>query len=135
MNYSFQLCTKLTELTTLRNRFEDIFEKELLFDDLTRKNILLALTELFVNVFKHGNVSEMSEINYEIQRSGNGLDITISDWGNSYDPFSLLPPDISQLPENGYGVFLVKSLMASFEYQPKTMELPNITRISKQVEL
>ncbi|MBN2009184.1 ATP-binding protein [candidate division KSB1 bacterium] len=132
MEYTFQLQAKLTELSTLRDQFEMIFEKEALFNDLTRKNILLALTELFVNVVKHGDVPETSSVQYEIHRSRDELEIVMRDWGNSYDPFSVPPPDISLLPESGYGVYLVRSLMDSFDYYPKTAVQPNTTRITKQ---
>jgi len=131
VDYKFHFHADLSQLTNLRAQFELIFDREGLFDDLTRKNILLALTELFVNVVKHGCAPVNSQISYEVHRTETGLQIKISDWGKSYDPFSLAPPDISQLPESGYGVYLVRSLMDLFEYQPKTRELPNITRISK----
>ncbi len=133
MDYKFHLHATISELAALRTQFEAIFEQEQLFDDLTRKNILLALTELFVNVVKHGGVSESSKIEYSVHREMNGIEIEIRDRGNSYDPYNLPPPDISQLPENGYGVYLVKSLMDSFEYHPKSEESPNITRICKYV--
>jgi anti-sigma regulatory factor (Ser/Thr protein kinase) len=132
VDYTFQLQANLAELATLREKFDDIFARELMFPDLIQKNILLALTELFVNIVKHGDVPPTSQVDYVVRRIVNVLEITITDWGNSYDPFSVPPPDISQLPENGYGIYLVRSLMDSFEYQPKTTTQPNMTRITKQ---
>jgi serine/threonine-protein kinase RsbW len=130
--YTIELFARLSELSKLRKRFEDIFNQENLFDDLTRKNILLALTELFVNVVKHGGLLQTKIINFNVIRREMGLEITLYDEGNSYNPDRIKPPEISELPEGGFGVFLVKSLMDSFNYQPKTKTGKfNITQITK----
>lgn len=132
--YTFNLRPKLDDLSKLRTKIEHIFEKENIFDELTRKNILLALTELFVNIVKHGNSPRSKFVKFHIKRFPSFVELTMYDNGNTYDPTSIKPPNISELPESGFGVFLVKSLMDSFEYYPKDKSGDfNITKIIKNI--
>ena len=124
----------LSELSKLRSKIEDIFNKENLFDDLTRKNIILAVTELFVNIVKHGQLPRRKNVKFHVIKLPASFELILFDSGNSYNPSDVKLPDISELPENGFGLYLVNSLMDSFEYQPKNNTCKyNITKIIKKI--
>lgn len=134
MLYTFHLHPQLSNLSKLRQKVEAIFKEENISDDITQKNILLALTELFVNVVKHGELAQGNVVKFRIEHNDSKLEIVLSDKGKSYDPHRLKPPDITELPENGFGVYLVKSVMDTFDYLPKSCSCPyNITKIIKYV--
>lgn len=136
VTYNFKLLPEFTMLSELRKNLEDIFNKENLFDDLTRKNILLAVTELFINIVEHGQVSQNKFVKFHIKRKSSSFELTLLDEGNSYDPLNIKLPDISELPEHGFGLFLIDSLMDSFEYFPKDRNYTyNTNKITKKIEM
>ncbi|MBN1350591.1 ATP-binding protein [candidate division KSB1 bacterium] len=119
-------------LEPLREWFISIFKKEDIKGEQITKNILLAVTEIFVNFVKHSTLRKDDLIQIIIRISPGLAAIYFMEYGERFDVTSLENPDLSVLSESGYGIFIVKTLMDSFEYTPKANdEKPNITKITK----
>lgn len=130
--YQFKLNATIANLSKLRSRLKKIFEADKVFDDLTEKEILLAMTELFVNIVNHGNMKKDFPVHFTVKSLPTGLEIILRDYGRSYDHTTIIEPDIMDYPETGFGLFLVSSLMDSFEYVPKGNKNDyNLTKLIK----
>ena len=125
------LHNQLSDLSVLRKRINTIFKKEKISDKVLQKDILLVLTELFVNCVKHGSHLSGDLIRITINISKSAIEMIFHDTGHSFDPV-IKKPDLSELPESGFGLFIVDSLMDTYEYFPKNSErLYNITKLTK----
>ena len=83
----------------------------------------LVIEEVFVNVARYAYDVEtpgIVEISYSVPRPGL-LSVEIADRGAEYDPLTLrepnLPGSLDDRPVGGLGVFLVRQLTESIEYQ------------------
>jgi serine/threonine-protein kinase RsbW len=52
------------------------------------------------------------------------------DYGSSFDPTTVPPPDFDALPESGWGLFIIKSFM-SISYAPGR---PNVLTLTKTLD-
>lgn len=97
-----------------------------------RHDILVAVTEVFVNLVKHSKLTASDIIEIQIEFTDDALVIIFKETGEPFDISELEDPDLDALHESGYGLFIVKSLMDTFEYFPKTTgKAYNITRMTK----
>jgi anti-sigma regulatory factor (Ser/Thr protein kinase) len=83
----------------------------------------LVIEEIFVNVVRHayaGGAAGPAEVSYHVPRPGL-LSVEISDQGPAYNPLTRrepkLPPTLDERQIGGLGVFLVRRLTESVEYQ------------------
>ena len=65
----------------------------------------------------------------EIQTRPDHISIELRDWGASFDPESVPLPDFESLPESGFGIYIIKTLM---EIQYKAGR-PNVLTLSKSL--
>ena len=82
----------------------------------------LAVEELVINAIKHGRCSPAEgAIEVGVRLSGQELNITITDTGAPFNPLNAPPPDLTSnlvdRPIGGLGIYLVRSLMNSVEYE------------------
>jgi len=92
--------------------------KECHFSDSIADDLSICVTELFNNAIHHGNKDdETKKVTILYKLISKGLEITISDEGDGYNPDDItdpLDPD-NLLASGGRGIFLVKKLMNRFE--------------------
>ncbi len=84
----------------------------------------LVLEEAFTNVvFYAWNDNQEHLIDLEFEKNENVLTITLSDEGREYDPTSKEEPDLGLPVEErsvgGLGIYLIRKIMDSVEYQRK----------------
>jgi len=82
----------------------------------------LAVEELVINAIKHGRCSPAEgAIEVGVRLSGQELNITITDTGIPFNTLNAPPPDLTSSlvdrPIGGLGIYLVRSLMNSVEYE------------------
>jgi serine/threonine-protein kinase RsbW len=95
-----------------------------------RTNVVTAVGEAFNNVVLHSYEGQDEGIvEIEIQTRPDHISVELRDWGESFDPESVPLPDFDSLPESGFGIFIIKSLM-DVQYTPGK---PNVLTLSKSL--
>lgn len=78
----------------------------------------LALTEALVNAIEHGNTDDPDQtVRVSIQVLPDQLCIEVYDHGQGFDLDQVGVPDLEYPRERGRGIFLIKSIMDSVNYQ------------------
>jgi serine/threonine-protein kinase RsbW len=102
-------------------------------DDVVRQNfreeVISAFSEAFNNVAIHGYVGlPPGQVEIEVEIGRGSLTIRLRDYGNSFD-FDLAPvPIFENLPEGGFGVYIIKSFMDEVKYEKGP---PNVLTLRK----
>lgn len=92
--------------------------------------VVSAFGEAFNNVAVHGYRGVPPEpVQIEVDWDDAGLTITMTDTGRVFDPESVAPPDLDDLPERGMGLFIMASSMDEVDYRPGP---PNVLRLVKR---
>ncbi|APR85083.1 Hypothetical protein A7982_10432 [Minicystis rosea] len=92
--------------------------------------VVSAFGEAFNNVAVHGFRGRAPEpVDIEIDWDRERLVITMTDTGHTFDPGSVAPPNLDELPENGMGLFIMKSCMDVVDYRPGP---PNVLALVKR---
>jgi anti-sigma regulatory factor (Ser/Thr protein kinase) len=95
--------------------------------------IELVVAEACTNVIRHAYPEDRPGIlELEIDIRDNTIHIEVADYGQSFDPFSLPEPDPASPKTGGYGVFIIKNSMDTFDYRPDNGR--NSLRLTKAVE-
>jgi anti-sigma regulatory factor (Ser/Thr protein kinase) len=75
----------------------------------------LAVDEACANVVQHGYGGQGGEIEITVERDGDGVRVTLRDWGTSFDPQAVPAPDVTASLEQrrlgGLGLFLIHQVM------------------------
>lgn len=89
-----------------------------------------AFGEAFNNIAIHSyRPGPAGDIDIEIDSDEGGIVIRLMDTGKSFDPASVGPPNMEDLPESGMGLFIMHSFMDEVEYNPGR---PNTLRLAKR---
>ncbi len=84
-------------------------------------NVQLAVDEAVDNVITHAYKEDPSgRVRLTFELWPDRLVVQIRDWGLSFDPSAISPPDFQRLRSHGYGVYLIRQLMDSVVYEPNT---------------
>lgn len=79
-------------------------------------DLALVSSEALTNALRHGStVDTPVSLGYRID--SNGITITVTDHGSGFDPEAVFLPDFDQVPEGGYGVYIMKSIMDEVRYE------------------
>jgi serine/threonine-protein kinase RsbW len=93
--------------------------------------VVSALGEAFNNLVMHGYGGRRDGlIKLRIEPKPGEIRIEIRDWGKSFDPKAVPPPDLADLPESGLGLYIIHSFM-EVGYSPGR---PNVLTLSKKLE-
>ena len=93
-----------------------------------RIQVVTAASEAFNNIVLHSYAGrDDGVVEMHIQAKPGLICIEFRDWGDSFDPDSVAPPDLDGLPEHGLGVYIMKTLM-QMSYAPGP---PNVLTLSK----
>ena len=89
-----------------------------------------AFGEAFNNVAIHGyeGVSP-GDVDIEVDWTLEEFSIQLTDTGRSFDPDTIGPPELEDLPEGGMGLFIMRSFMDDVEYHQGP---PNVLRLRKR---
>ena len=89
-----------------------------------------AFGEAFNNVAIHGfRGMPVGSVDIEVSWTAAELVIEMTDSGRSFDPDTVEPPVLDELPEGGMGIFIMRSFMDEVAYKPGP---PNVLRLSKR---
>jgi serine/threonine-protein kinase RsbW len=95
----------------------------------------LALEEVFMNVVMHGSQASQPRVDVHLALSEAGITLVVEDEGPAFDPLTVPPPDLAasleHRPVGGLGVFLVRQLMDTVEYQ--RVRSRNRLRMTKRI--
>lgn len=94
----------------------------------------LVLAEVMTNIARHGYPEKPGIISLRLDQTPYALECRIADQGDSFDPSFLgcARPDPCDLPEGGYGWFIIRSLARQIRYE--RMEGENILLFSVPVD-
>ncbi len=117
--------------TTLDSTLESVDRAEALvvrealsvgFDEDEQHQIGMSVRECMVNAVVHGNrYSSKKKVHLDIERSAEGLIVTIGDEGAGFDLNSLPDPLASEnlLRQSGRGLLLIRAFMDDFDLHPR----------------
>jgi serine/threonine-protein kinase RsbW len=92
--------------------------------------VISAFGEAFNNVAVHGYRGlPTGPVDVEVAWDAEKLVVTMIDSGHTFDPSSVGPPNLDDLPEEGMGLFIMRSYMDEVDYRPGP---PNILRLVKR---
>jgi serine/threonine-protein kinase RsbW len=92
------------------------------FNEDDQHQIGMAVRECLVNAVVHGNrYSSHKRVHLEIERSDNGLAVTVGDEGEGFDLNSLPDPLAPEnlLRQSGRGLLLIRAFMDEFDLHPR----------------
>ncbi len=122
----------LSELKKVRSFLKEILKEK----DVSEKDYYimdLSLVEVCINIIKYAYPKNKGTIYLKSWIEKNKVFFEIKDDGIPFDPRSIKKPNISEIidkeKKGGLGVFLIRSLMNSVEYQRKKNQ--NILLMSK----
>lgn len=92
------------------------------FADDEIQDIRLAVDEAYTNVVKHAYRNDSSKVvHIKIGSTGKEFWISITDYGEAYDPNTYVEPDIRKKIKDkkrgGVGIYLIRKLMDKVEYK------------------
>jgi len=136
--------TSAAKVLTVRADLKDVDRvREFLRDnlqglDLAEEDVMrmeLSLHEIFVNIAMYAYPDGQGEMSLRIWREGRTLHMEFRDSGVPFNPTEWPTPDleekIRQGADGGYGIFLFKTLMDSFDYRREDGQ--NVLTICKEV--
>jgi serine/threonine-protein kinase RsbW len=89
-------------------------------DESVIADIAISVSELVNNAICHGNKSELEQpVKVRLERTNGKVEICVSDQGNGFKFESIDSPiaDENLMKEVGRGLFIVKSLMDSVDFE------------------
>lgn len=121
MNYSIEIPSALESLRitapftdAVLNELPDMPGRKKLIHDLT-----LVSSEAVTNALKHGE-HEGASIRLSYAINSEAIVITVTDRGCGFDPSEVAIPDFEKSPEGGYGLYIIKSIMDTVQYEQTT---------------
>jgi serine/threonine-protein kinase RsbW len=119
--YSIELPAKLESLriaapftAAVLLEIPNLPDREHLIHDLA-----LVSSEALTNAIRHGAMVDMPvSLGYSLD--ANGITITVTDHGSGFDLEAVALPEFDQMPEGGYGLYIMKSIMDDVRYQKST---------------
>lgn len=98
-------------------------------DDDLERDVVSAFGEAFNNVVEHGYGGvKPGPVQVEVDWDDERFVVTITDEGRTFDPTTVAPPDLDELPESGMGLFIMRACMDDVRYEPGP---PNVLRLVK----
>ena len=119
------------------NEFIDTVAEEIGLDMSLTMSLNLAIEEAVVNVMEYAYLEgEQGNVDIEVSADDRWLTFIISDNGIPFDPTTQKDADTTlsaeERPIGGLGIFLVRQLMDSINYQRENGK--NILTLSKKME-
>lgn len=98
------------------------------------RDLDLVLAEVMTNIARHGYPEKPGMISLRLDQTAHMLECRVADHGESFDHTLLgsTPPDPCNLPEGGYGWYIIRSIARQIRYE--RMEGENILLFSVPVD-
>ncbi len=94
--------------------------------------LVSAVGEAFNNVVLHAyDGTEAGAITMVLRFDANCVEVEVQDCGHSFDPDDIPEPDLSELPEGGMGLFIMKAFVDEVRYDAGE---PNVLLLRKYFE-
>jgi serine/threonine-protein kinase RsbW len=117
---TMRLCADIEDVATIR-QFVVQTSRDLAVDEKIIPDLELVADELCSNVINHGYDGQPGWIEITVRPIENGLQLTIRDWGQGFDPAAVPVPDLTAPLEKralgGLGLFLVRRLMDDVQFE------------------
>jgi len=119
--YILQVKSKTENLSLIRDFMKEIGLKEAIAAEITDK-LVLAVDEACTNIIKHAyHLKNDKDIILKVDVNGQKVVVTITDFGDGFDPDTVPDPDMPtymrQIRVGGLGLHLMRALMDKVEYQ------------------
>ncbi len=105
-------------------------------DSQTRSKICMqvhtAFIEAFNNLAMHAYAG-IGPVEIDAERCGQELVIRLKDHGKSFDYEGIKDPDLSAIPDSGYGIYIIRRFMRKVEYSPGLDGSQNVLRMVKEL--
>ena len=89
-----------------------------------RRSINVALDELLTNTILYGLAGDLGEVTVDAELHADRLEVTLSDNGRPFDPFTRSAPDttlsVEDRPIGGLGIHLVRRLVDHVRYERRS---------------
>jgi serine/threonine-protein kinase RsbW len=113
------------DFMAVRSGLQNLFAQEPLCSlcDDTRGTAEIVMAEALNNIVEHAYSAQAGSIEIWVGLGATGLECSISDYGRPMPNYQLpmgLGPNVTQiedLPEGGFGWFLIRSLAQDLQYQ------------------
>jgi anti-anti-sigma factor len=116
-----KFASDLSQLQAVRTFIRRVCEQTPGDSEKLSLQLQLVINEIFCNIVKHSyhNLSK-GEIVVESQIVDDGIYLTISDKGKSFNPVNTKYPNLAGDQENGFGFFIIQQIADHITYSPKT---------------
>ncbi len=101
-------------IATILEQANDLLESEMVIHD-----IQLAAHEVYTNIVRHAYSQQSQgriEVTFILQTSPRRFIANFQDNGLSFNPAAVPKPNLSQLQEGGFGLFIIRKLMDEVSY-------------------
>ena len=132
-SYRLEIPSDPKEIMSVEKFLEDINEK-LRLDEMRFNKLLVATTEAVNNGIIHGNKRDMAKkVLLRVDVNSTTMTVRVRDEGKGVDVETIPDPlaEENLLRENGRGVFLIRSLMSSVDFE----RLPDGWEVTMKMEL
>ncbi len=90
------------------------------FDQPAQHEVGLVVNEALANVIRHAyGGAKDKPVQFTAQRIGDGVKISIRDWGNGENPIAKAPARHNPLRPGGVGLICMKQLMEQVTFHPQ----------------
>jgi anti-sigma regulatory factor (Ser/Thr protein kinase) len=117
---TMNLYADLSQLGAIRE-FVAQAGRELSVEECVVPDLQLAVEEICANSIQHGYDGQGGQIEVTVEMVEAGIQVTVMDWGISFDPQAVPIPDVEapleQRPLGGLGLFLVRKLMDEVRFE------------------
>jgi len=113
-----EINSKLDSINKIEDIIDDI-KKRYHLQEIIYGNIMVASIEAVTNAIEHGNNCDINKkVNFSAYINQKSIKICIKDEGIGFDVAKLADPTLAEnkLEEDGRGVFLMKNLSDSIEF-------------------
>lgn len=121
-SFAVVLPTDVGQLAVLETCIQDLLARAPAIEEaeIAQYNLLLAVHELCVNIIQHAYAGESGEfvVNFMLHDDPLRVEITSEDHGRTaFDFTEWSPPDLTDPPIHGLGIFLMRQLMDDVTYE------------------
>jgi serine/threonine-protein kinase RsbW len=115
------------------DEFVESIAERLGFDESSRADISISVTEAVNNAIVHGNLGDVAKkVDIEVEGETGRMTIRVSDGGEGFDPDDQPNPVAEEnlLRRVGRGIFILRSLMdeVRFDISPKRGTMVEMTK-------
>jgi serine/threonine-protein kinase RsbW len=117
---SLRVAADVAQLAAIR-AFVEQHSQALGVDEATIYDLVLAVNEVATNIMIHGYRRQPGEIEIDLRRQGDAIEIRLRDQARLFDPTRVPAPDLNlplhKRPLGGMGVHVTRQIMDAIRYR------------------